>query len=108
MAQIPEWATDNNYPAGSDPWSGKPTRVQPLSTTIAQGFVPGRVPPAEWFNWLFGTLFDESNDQDTRLAAIEAAKVTIQEAFDASVAAGNNPTLKLKSGTPGDKFTIED
>lgn len=96
MAQLPRWSSDPNFPAGSQPWNGQPTRVEPLATIKARGFLPGTVPPAGWFNWLLGLLFDESNDQDTRLTAAEAR--TLQDSYDASVAAGETlPTIQIGS-----------
>jgi hypothetical protein len=106
MAQLPEWASDENFPAGSKPWNGQPTRVEPANTIKARGFAPGAKPPAGWFNYLFGILLDESNDQDTRLAALEV--LTLQGAFDNSVAAGNDPTIKLKASGLGELFVIDD
>lgn len=53
---IPSWSTDANYPAGSDPWSATPTRVEPDAGDKAAGFDPGEKPPAQWFNWLLGVL----------------------------------------------------
>jgi len=48
---LPVWATDASYPAGSDPWSGEPTKVEPLSGEQALGWEPGKKPAAEWMNW---------------------------------------------------------
>jgi hypothetical protein len=106
MSQLPRWASDANFPAGSKPWNGEPTRVEPANTIKARGFAPGAKPPAGWFNHLFGILLDESNDQDTRLAALEV--LTLQGAFDNSVLASNNPTIKLKASGAGVDFTVQD
>jgi hypothetical protein len=53
---IPAWATDEDYPAGADPWSASPTKVAPSSGQIADGFVPDTQPPAQWFNWFQHTI----------------------------------------------------
>lgn len=52
------WATDANYPAGGDAWSGQPTKVEPSAGEKADGFVPDTFPPAEWFNSLFNNTFE--------------------------------------------------
>lgn len=54
----PDWASDTSYPAGSDPWSGTPTRVEPDPADRAKGLVPGTRPPAQWLNWIFGGVSD--------------------------------------------------
>lgn len=46
---LPDWATDTNYTTGPD--VGQPTKVQPLSGEVAQGYFRGGRPPAEKFNW---------------------------------------------------------
>lgn len=45
------WASDANYPAGGDPWSGTPTKVAPDAAEIAAGHVPSIIDPAEKENW---------------------------------------------------------
>lgn len=52
----PDWASDANYPAGSDPWSSQPTKVQPDPSDETQGFVPATRPPAQWWNWILNLL----------------------------------------------------
>lgn len=64
MANEP-WASDANYPAGADPWSGTPTKSAPGLSEIAAGHVPGVPDPAEVENWW-------KNRADTRLAAMES------------------------------------
>lgn len=46
----PIWSSNANYPAGSDSWSGTPTKVDPGTSKTAQGFVPGERVPAQWIN----------------------------------------------------------
>jgi hypothetical protein len=50
-ASLPIWATDTDYSAGSDAWSGQPNKVDPAGQ-VAQGSVPSTKLPAEWFNFL--------------------------------------------------------
>ncbi len=35
----PDFATDTNYPAGADPWSGQPNKISP-GGIVATGFIP--------------------------------------------------------------------
>jgi hypothetical protein len=58
------WASDDNYPAGSDPWSGEPTKVVPDVAIVAGGHVPNVVQPSETENWW-------KNRTDGRLDDIE-------------------------------------
>lgn len=53
-----DFATDPNFPAGSDPWSGTPTRVAPSAGQLAAGFAPATQVPAQHLNWILGTLAD--------------------------------------------------
>lgn len=55
---IPEWASDANYPAGSEAWSGTPTRVEPDPDQLGTGNVPEERPPAQHHNWITGLLAD--------------------------------------------------
>jgi hypothetical protein len=45
-------ASDATYPAGSDPWSSTPTKVDPGLATIAAGFRPDERLPAQVVNFL--------------------------------------------------------
>lgn len=45
------WATNPNYPAGSEPWAGTPTKVEPDAGELAAGHTPGIIDPAEKENW---------------------------------------------------------
>lgn len=45
------WATDANYPAGSEAFSGTPTKVAPVSGLIAQGWAPKQKPTAQALNY---------------------------------------------------------
>lgn len=46
-----KWASDDNYPAGTDPWSAQPTKVAPSGAEIEAGHTPGVPVPAETENW---------------------------------------------------------
>lgn len=41
LPPLPTWAADELYPAGSDPWSGQPTKVAPPAGVADGGHVPG-------------------------------------------------------------------
>lgn len=51
-----EFATDTNYPAGSNPWNGNPTRVAPSAGPNAAGLEPEETLPAPWWNYFIGRL----------------------------------------------------
>ena len=50
-ADLPTFATDANYPAGTDPWSGTPTKVKPALAVTAPGHMPNTEWPSQWENW---------------------------------------------------------
>ncbi len=50
-ATILEWATDANFPAGADPWSAQPNKVEPAAAKVDVGRQPTELPPAEETNW---------------------------------------------------------
>jgi hypothetical protein len=45
------WASDTNYSAGADPWSGTATKVDPGSGRFAQGWRPSDTLPAQHLNY---------------------------------------------------------
>jgi hypothetical protein len=59
------WSSDADYSAGSDPWSGTPTKAAPSLPEIAAGHTPGVPVPAEVENWW-------KNRSDTRVLRAEA------------------------------------
>jgi hypothetical protein len=65
----PDWSTDTNFPAGSDPWSATPTRVEPSSGEKADGFTPGVAPEAQVVNFLVGNHGDWINHHEDAIAA---------------------------------------
>ena len=84
-----DWASDANYPAGSESWSAAPTRVAPSAGQQAAGVAPEDVLPAQWFNWLFGNIVESGQ-------ALEARG--LQEAWDRAEADGVT-TPHLSVGT---------
>ena len=74
-----DWASDANYPAGSESWSATPTRVAPSAGQQAAGVAPEDVLPAQWFNWLFGNIVEAGQALESR---------GLQEAWDRAEADG--------------------
>ena len=74
-----DWASDANYPAGSESWSAAPTRVAPSAGQQAAGVAPEDVLPAQWFNWLFGNIVESGQALESR---------GLQEAWDRAEADG--------------------
>lgn len=93
MANEP-WASDANYPAGSDPWSGTPTKSAPSAGEIAAGHVPGVPDPAEVENWW-------KNRADTRIDALEDAIIDSIEHWQPLQAVGNIVTNIVGSNLGG-------
>jgi hypothetical protein len=52
----PLWATDTNFPAGGDSWSGTPTKVAPTGGMIQTGHVPEQGPSAQIENYFRNEL----------------------------------------------------
>lgn len=50
------FASDDTYPAGSDPWSGQPNKVAPSGGYEATGFVPGEPASVEFLNYELNRL----------------------------------------------------
>lgn len=50
------WATDADYAAGSDPWSGTPTKTSPIPGLIASGWTPTEHPTAQNVNHMFHSI----------------------------------------------------
>lgn len=53
MTTLKDWSSTTNYPAGIQPWSGTPTKVEPSLASAQAGIAPDQQVPAQWFNWLF-------------------------------------------------------
>jgi hypothetical protein len=73
---IDDWASDANFPAGSDPWSSQPTKDEPIAGVKATGFRPGRKLPAQWLNWLFGTIIESINGLEVALGLVALGVAT--------------------------------
>jgi hypothetical protein len=58
VSSIPKCATDDNYPAGVETWSGTPTKVAPSSGMLAQGVVPNQKLAAQHDNYYKGHFAD--------------------------------------------------
>lgn len=50
------WATDANYDAGADPWSGTPTKVDPTTQSLTKGFVPETPGSAQQTNFVLNAF----------------------------------------------------
>ena len=85
-----DWASDANYPAGSESWSATPTRVAPSAGQQAAGVAPEDVLPAQWFNWLFGNIVEAG----TTLEAL-VGDGTMQAAWENSEAATASPHINV-------------
>ena len=55
------WADDANFPAGADPWSGTPTKVEPTAQSKATGFTPEEPLSAEQINYLLNKFCHANN-----------------------------------------------
>lgn len=53
-----DWANDETYPAGADPWSGTPTKIRPSATVRAKGWRPTYPPAAQHLNYMFHHLIN--------------------------------------------------
>jgi hypothetical protein len=57
LPPIPPWAVEASYPAGSNPWSGQPTKVQP----VGDYFTPNTKPPAQFVNYELNAITSQLN-----------------------------------------------
>ena len=80
-----DWATDTNYPAGSETWSATPTKVAPSAGVQADGFAPTDQPPAQWINWLFNGIITAGQDLETA-----AGDGSLQHAWERSETLGSS------------------
>lgn len=65
---VGSWATNANYPAGSDPWSAQPTKVAhpgPLG-----GFVPAQGAAAEYFNYELNRIYATQTSEKSKIAEL--------------------------------------
>lgn len=101
----PAWATNTNYAAGSDPWSGTPTKSQPSGGKIASGFVPNTDEAAEETNWVLNNLCQYASYLDS---IFNGANLSINDDFTGDtldrgiwLAATGNAVLVDESGIDG-------
>lgn len=116
---VPGWSSNVNYAAGSDPWSGTPTKVAPPSAAI--GFTPKTGAAAQWINYefnqaftadasakaYFGTLADGLGQGETLTFKDAGFTNTYKAAYDtvdnrwvasASLGAGDFPYVSYDTG----------
>ncbi len=76
---IGTWATTTDYPPGSSPWSGNPTKIQPTQTY----WIPATGVSAPEHNYIINQLYAE-------LAAVEAAggSALVAQNWQSVIAAG--------------------
>ncbi len=51
------WATDANYPAGPETYAATPTTTEPVTGRKAEGWEPGKKPPAQEMNWWQNAIY---------------------------------------------------
>lgn len=66
--ELPDVANETNYPAGANPWSSTPTKVDPGSGLASYGLVPGTKYGAQHFNYLFNSFSEGVKDSQKRHA----------------------------------------
>lgn len=57
----PEWASDTNFPAGTDAWSATATKLEPTSGEKGTGAIPQTGFGAQKLNWLLANKADWIN-----------------------------------------------
>lgn len=60
----PEWASDTNYPAGTDAWSATATKIEPTAGEKDTGATPLTGFGAQQFNWLLNNHGEWINHLD--------------------------------------------
>jgi hypothetical protein len=91
------FATDANYPAGADPWSGNPTKVEPASP--AEGFVPETGASAEEMNKLLNDAYTTQADaKSAHVTTVSEVGTSLQNLID-YLAQG--PTLNFDAPAAG-------
>lgn len=97
---LPEWATDTNYPAGTDPWSSTLTRIEPTAGERAAGFVPSEALPSQYLNTLFGEAADWIAYLDGLIAA------TFGDGSDGAIAFDGTNTYASFASKSGSDYTL--
>jgi hypothetical protein len=76
-----DWATDANYAAGAEPWSGEPTKVEPSAGRKQTGHIPSEILPADWLNYLIADRGEKIEIVQTHFeATCDAFGLTITDA----------------------------
>jgi hypothetical protein len=96
----PSWATDANYPAGTDPWSATPTRVEPDAAQKGTGNVPATRPPAQHHNWLQGLIADWIGYFAAIIDANEEHTYQTPKARQTTISPLRAPHLPMVGSTP--------
>lgn len=81
-----EWSNDANFPAGSEDWSGQPTKTLPADDKFTPG--PDNPVGAEEFNYLFNQSdadYNRMRDLTASLALRNFSSLSVTEADDAGV-----------------------
>lgn len=106
----PSWASDTNYDAGSNAWSGLPTKRAPSAGEIAKGKIPGAFFFAQTMNYLLSAFAARISTLNALVeAAATAAGMTATDAStsvlaDAIAARARNmaiANLSLNTATYG-------
>lgn len=63
-----EWATDSEFTNGPD--AGTPTKVEPVTATKKEGYVPEEILPAQHLNWQLNKIYENATNVETSLGYI--------------------------------------
>jgi hypothetical protein len=88
---FPSWATETNFPAGPNAWSGQPCKVTPTGDL----FTPNTKPPAEWFNSVFSRIGSDISTTFTK--ALDKTGDTIP----GNILVGNGTTGTIAAAQAG-------
>jgi hypothetical protein len=106
----PVWSTDTNYPAGSETWSGTPTKVAPSSGMRQSGHVPEQAPSAQIENYdrnLIGQWLAEIQDQQVLNWPRRAQITTATSGGNPGIclAYSSRPSIAMLGGVVGNGTT---
>lgn len=99
-----QFATDANFAADGDSWSGSPTKVDPGAGRKAEGFEPDTL-PAEWLNWMLNNHGEwlvwltslTSGSKVIQISAVDAqwegSDFTFSGVSGITAAAGGDPAI---------------
>ncbi len=96
-----EWATDDNYDAGADPWAGNPTKVSPSAQTKAKGFSPENPASAQQINYLLNTFASIANAMTNALlgrwSSVQLFPATVQSTGSTSCVYWSTPWFNKRN-----------